>query len=454
MANGPENSSCLSWFEFFNDPTLVGLIEQAMTGNQELKILTEEICIANNEIQARRGAFLPFLNLGGRAGLEKTSRFTRFGAVEEGLEVAPGRAFKDPLPEFLVAADLSWQVDIWRQLRNAKDAAVFRYLGTQDGQNYIVTRLVAEVAENYYQLLALDARLEILNQTIAIQQQSLKVAKALKESARGTELGVQRFTAEVRKNQSEKQIIQQQIIETENQINFLLGRYPQTVERPSVAFLDVTLPAFKVRVPAQLLLNRPDIRQAERELHAAGLNIAVARANFYPSLTITGALGLQAQDWNPKYFFQAPESLIYNLAGELVAPLINKQAIKAEYKTANAKQLQALYHYQQTVLNAYTEVINRMAKVENFGKSIAIKQQQLTALEASVDAAVKLFQNVRVEYIDVLLAQREMMEARLILIETKQEQLSAVINTYQALGGGSLGTGNCDPICPDPQAGN
>lgn len=451
VGEGPvslQNSSHSPWYEFFDDPLLAALIDQALWGNQELRILAQEIWIANNEVEARRGEYLPFVRLGAGAGIDKASRYTRDGAVEEALEVAPGKSFPEPLPDFLLAADLSWEVDIWRKLRNARDAAALRYLGTQDGQNYVVTRLVAEVAGSYYELMALDNRRETLDRTIAIQEQSLQVAESMKEAGRATELAVQRFQAEVRKNQSEKLIIEQDIIEIENRINFLLGRYPQPVPRASRDFLDLNLRALNVGMPAQLLQNRPDIRQAERELEAAGLDIEVARARFYPSLDITAGVGYQA--FNPRYLFITPEALIYNVVGELVMPVINRKAIKAAYRTANAKQIQSAYDYQQTVLNAYTEVVNYMTKVENYGESIEIKKQQLAALEASVDSASKLFQNARAEYVEVLLAQREMMEARMLLIELKQQQLSAVINTYQALGGGGAGfadgvLANCPP---------
>lgn len=432
--NSSENSAQVTIEEFFNDPLLTGLIQQGLAGNQELKILAEEVQIASNEVLARRGAYFPFVTLGGRAGLEKPSLFTPQGAVEDQLKVLPGKSFPEPLPNFLVAADLSWQVDIWRQLRNARDAASLRYLGTSEGRNYVVTRLVAEIAENYYKLMSLDKRLETLDLTIELQERSLEIAKANKEAARGTELGVQRFLAEVRKNQSEKLIVKQEIIETENQINFLLGRYPQPVERASAQFIDLNLHALSVGMPAQLLQNRPDIRQAERKLAAAGLDVEVARASFYPALSISAGVGYEA--FNPKYLFNTPEALIYNAAGNLVAPLINKAAIRADFCTANAKQLQSLYDYQRTVLNAFTEVVNRVSMVENYRQSIEIKRQQLNALEESVDVATKLFANARTEYIDVLFAQRDLMDARMVLIETKNQQLSAIVNAYQALGGG------------------
>jgi len=429
-----DNVAQIGWCEFFNDPYLTDLISQSLTGNQELRILNEEIQIANNEVLSRRGDYLPFVTFRSRADLDKASRFTRDGAVEEELTVAPGKRFPEPLPDFLLATEVSWEIDIWRKLRNARDAASLRYLGTRDGRNYIVTRLVSEVAEKYYELLALDNRLQTLDKTIAIQEQTLETAKAMKEAARGTELAVQRFEAEVRKNQAERLIILQEVVEVENRLNFLAGRFPQPVVRQSTDYINLQLRALSAGVPAQLLQNRADIRQAERELAAAGLDIRVARARFYPSLNITAGFGYEA--FNPRYLFMGPESMIYNVGGDLIAPLINKKAIQADYMTANAVQLQKVYDYQRTVLNAFVEVINRLSKVENYGRSIEVKKQQLSSLEASVDSATTLFQNARVDYMEVLLAQRDLMEARMVLIETKQQQLAAIVNAYQALGGG------------------
>lgn len=429
-----ENSAQVPTIDFFDDPHLIGLVHQALVGNQQLKILAEDIQIANNEVLRRRGAYLPFLSLGSGASLDKLSTYTPAGS-DLGQIVSPtGGNFPNPLPDFLVAGNISWQIDIWRQLRNARDAQGLRYLGSIDGRNYVVTRVVAEIAENYYKLMSLDKQLETLDRTIALQEQSLEIAKARKLAARDTELAVQRFEAEVHKNQSQKLIIQQDIVETENRINFLAGRFPQTVERLNVDFFDLQLHTLSVGVPSQLLQNRPDIRQAERELQASGIDILVARANFYPKVFISAGVGYEA--FNAKYLIRSPESLIYNVAGNVVAPLINRSAIKADYFNANAKQLQALYDYQRTILNAFTEVVNRVSKVQNYSQSIEVKKRQLASLETAVEVSGNLFQNARVEYIDVLFAQRDRNDARLVLIDTKREQLSAIVNAYQALGGG------------------
>jgi NodT family efflux transporter outer membrane factor (OMF) lipoprotein len=442
----PESSAQIGIREFFNDPLLLCLIDQALAGNRELKILDEEVQIARNDILARQGAYLPFVSFRAETGLEKNSVYTPLGAAEKDLEYRPFKHFPNPVGNFLLGLNFFWELDIWRELRNARDAAAQRYLAASERRNYFVTRLVAEIAENYYSLMALDKRLETLDQTIQLQEQSLKLAIARKEAARGTELAVQRFQAEVRKNQSEKLIVNQEIVQAENRINFLVNRFPQPVERMSAGFFDLNIHALCVGVPAQLLQNRADIRQAERELEAAGLDVLVARAHFFPRLDITANVGYQA--FNPKYLFN-PDALVYNVAGGLVAPLINKKAIRAEYQSANARQLQTVYNYQRVILNAFTEVVNRVSKVQNYSKSIEIKKQQLQSLEASVDSATKLFQAARAEYVEVLLAQRDLLEARTVLIETKKEQLSAIVNAYQALGGGGLvtiSTGE-SPLC-------
>ncbi len=190
------------------------------------------------------------------------------------------------------------------------------------------------------------------------------------------------------------------------------------------------------------MLNRPDIIQAERELIATGLDIQVARAEFFPRLEITASVGYRA--FNPRYLIN-PESLLYDVAGDLVAPLINRKAIRAEFMNANAEQLRALYNYQQMIVNAYIEVVNLLAKVQNYTQALALKRQQLEALELSVDVANQLYQNARVEYLEVLLAQRDLLAARMEVIETKQQQLSAIVNAYRALGGGWQGLDQTAP---------
>ena len=424
--------------QFYTDPALVVLIGQALAGNLELKALNEEVQIAGNEVLARTGAYLPSIGLEAGGGVERSSANTPIGAAERQLTDPRGREFHDPLPRVRLGAALNWQVDIWRELRNARDAAATRLTAATERRNAAVTRLIADVAENYYGLLALDQRLVVLDQTIDLQEKSLAVAVARKEAGRGTELAVQRFQAEVRKNQSEKLVVRQEQVEVENRINLLAGRFPQPVERTAGSYTDLTLAPPAAGLPAQLLQSRPDIRRAERELAAAGLDVLVARARFFPKLDITAGVGYEA--FNPKYLFD-PGSFIANAAGGFVAPFVNRRAIQAEYLSANARQLQAVYNYQRVVLDGFREVVVQLSAAENYRRSVELKKQQLQALEASVDSATKLFQAARAEYIEVLFAQRDLLEARTVLIDTKRRQLAAAVNAYQALGGGDPAAG-------------
>jgi NodT family efflux transporter outer membrane factor (OMF) lipoprotein len=431
---GAENSAQLRVDEFYNDTTLTRLIWQALATNRELKILEEDIQIAGAQVLTSRGALLP--TVGGRIGaaLDKNSRFTPLGAAEKELQYLPGRNFPEFPGDFLLGLTYSIPLDLWRELRNARDAAGRRYLAVIEKRNDFVTRLVADLAENYYGLMALDTRLATLDQIIDLQQRSLRAAEANFAAARGTTLPIRRFQAEVHKNQSEKLLVRQEIVETENRINHLLGRGPQPVPRNSAGFLETTIHALNLGVPAQLLRNRPDIRQAEYELEAAGLDVKVARARFFPRVDITGGVGTRV--FNPRYLFD-PESLALNVAGELAAPLVNRAAIRADYLTANAQQLQALYNYQRVIIEASIEVVDRMSMLQNHTKSLEVRRQQLKDLEDSVDSAGKLFQAARGEYIEVLFAQRDLLDARTVLIETKRQQLSAIVNVYRALGGGT-----------------
>ncbi|MEO7992605.1 MAG: TolC family protein [Chryseolinea sp.] len=428
------NTAKIQWKEFFSDPYLIGLIDTALQNNQEFNIILQEINIARNEVRARKGAYLPFVNLGAGAGIEKTPRYTRAGAVDETTEIQPGKSMPDPLPDFMLAANISWEVDIWKKLRNSKKSAVYSYLSSIEGKNFMVTKLIAEVANSYYELMALDNQLEILKRNIEIQQNALEIVKLEKESARVTELAVRRFQAEVLKNQSRLFAINQSIIETENRINFLVGRFPQPVLRNSQNFSALLPDTIQAGIPSQLLENRPDIRQAEQQLSASKIDVKVAKANFYPSLMITGSLGYEA--FNTKFLFQSPQSMLYTLAGQLVGPLINRNAIKAYYYSANSRQIQNVYNYERTVLTAYIEVANQLSNINNLKNSYDLKVQQVEALTQSIDISTRLFKSARADYMEVLLTQRDALESKFELVETKKQQMNAMVNIYQALGGG------------------
>jgi len=428
------NVSNLKWRDFFQDKNLQDLIGVALKNNQELNITLQEIEITQNDIRMRKGAILPTVALKAGAGIEKVGRYTSQGAGDASTEIKPGVEMPDPLSDFGVSAVANWEVDIWKKLRNSKKAAVNRYLASVEGKNFVLTNLIAEVANSYYELLALDNQLAIIRQNIDIQKNGLEIVKVQKQAARATELAVQKFSAEVLNSQSLEFKILQQITETENKINFLLGRYPQEIARDKSDFTGLVPNFVAVGIPSQLLANRPDIKQAELELAAAKLDVKAARAEFYPHLDISASIGTQA--FKPSYLATLPESLLYSLIGDLTAPLVNRNAIKSEYKSANSRQIQAVVKYQRTILNAYFEVVNQMSGIGNLQKSYDLKSRQVQALTQSIDISNDLFRSARADYLEVLLTQRDALESKLELVETKKAQFSAVVNVYRDLGGG------------------
>jgi len=281
--------------------------------------------------------------------------------------------------------------------------------------------------------MALDNMLVIVNQNIELQKNVLQIVKQEKEAAKVTQLAVNRFEAQLLYTTNLQYEIKQSIVEAENKINFLVGRFPQRVQRNSSSFDTQLQDPIFAGIPSQLLANRPDIRQAELELAASKLDVASARANFYPSFGLSAGLGFQA--YNPLYIIK-PASIFYNLGGELMAPLINKNAIKATYFNANAKQIQAVYQYEQSILNAHIEVVNQLSKIDNYRKSVETKSNEVSILTRSIDISNDLYRSARADYMEVLLTQREALDSRIDLTEIKLKELLAKISIYKALGGG------------------
>ncbi len=428
------NSGTTPWRQFFTDPNLVSLIETSLKNNQELLITLQEIEIAKSGVLAKKGKLTPTVSAGIGAGLKKAGRYTSEGAGDATTEIEPGREMPDPLGNFEGGLMANWEIDIWKKLRTEKEAAVAHYLSTVEGKNFVLSNLIEEVADNYYELLALDNQLDIIQQYIKLQQRALEISKIQKEAAAATELAVKKFEAELAKSKAAEYTIRQDITEKENQINALLGRYPQPIVRTKESFMSTMPQTVYTGIPSQLLANRPDIKQAELELKAAKLDVQAARKEFYPSLEISATLGLEA--FKPSYLVKLPESIAYNLAGELAGPLINKSAIKANFQTADAKQIQSLYEYDKTILHAYLDVANLMSRVKNIDQYYQMKSQETKALDQSIDIANQLFRNSRADYLEVLLNQRDALDAKMELIEAKQKQLSTVVDIYKSLGGG------------------
>ncbi len=422
------------WRQFFTDSTLVSLIDTALINNQDLRITLQQIAEAKSDILYHEGTLLPSVTAGVGIGMSKPGRYTSEGAGNATTDIEPGKSMPNLLMDYYPELTGDWEIDLWHKLSTQKKAVVEKYLASVEGRNTVLSSLIAQIASNYYQLLALDNQLDLMHKYIDLQKKAVEIAKIQKQADADTELAVQKFEAELAKARSDEYTIRQEITETENSINLLLGRYPTKIPRNKKDFLSLNLKQVTTGIPSELLLNRPDIRQAEHELAAAKWNVEAARKEFLPSLDISATLGLDA--FNPAYLTRVPKSLAFSIVGGLTGPIINRKAIQANFQSADAQQIEALYEYDKTLITAYSEVCDLMSKINNLDKYYQLKNEESVTLDKSVEVARQLYLNGKADYLDVLMDERDALDAKTELIEAKQQQLSNLVNIYKSLGGG------------------
>jgi outer membrane protein, multidrug efflux system len=433
-AKDSSNSANANWKQYFSDPDLVGLIDLSLKNNLDMLATLQKIEGARAGVQLRRGALFPTLNANVSFLQRKFGYYTMDDAGNRTTEIEPGKIIPTHLPDYYTGLQTSWEIDVWGKLRNKKKAAFARYLSSVEGKNVVITNLIADVANSYYELLALDNELDIIKETIKLQENAFELSKIQKQAAAVNELAVQQFEAQLLNSKALEFEVSQKITETENKINFLLGRYPQTITRDKTQ-LNKELPVkATVGIPSDLLKNRPDIRQAEFELIASKADVNAAKAAFYPSLNINGSMGLQA--FKAGFLFTNPQSLAYSALGSLIAPLLNRSAIKAEFKSASAYQVETLYNYQKSILNGYVEVYNEVVRINNLSKIVDLKTQEVTILTKAIETSNELFKTGRATYIEVLMTQKGSQQSQLELVNAKKRQYNAVVDIYKALGGG------------------
>jgi len=425
---GPSVAVQRQWDAFFADPDLRALIAEALKNNQQLNIQLQEIIITRNDVAGLRGEYMPRLDAVAGAGLEKVAGRTTQGASDEAHGVP------NPLPDLRFGLVASWETDIAGRLRSVRRSASFRYEATIQERNFMLTEIVAEIANSYYDLVALDNQIEILDRNVTLLKNALEVVKLKKAAARGTELGVQRFQAEVLKNQGRRFAREQQRILVENRINFLVGRFPQPVKRSPGTLVSATPDVVATGLPADLLENRPDVKAAELRLAAAKFDTRSAKARFYPSLRLDAGVGFES--FNAAHLLDTPQSLVASLAGNLAAPLLNRAAIKADYRSANARQIQAVLEYERSILQAFTDVYNQLTAISNLRQRYEQLSGQVDALHKAIEVSKALYQSAQVDYYEVLMTVRDSLEAEMELVDARKDQLQAVVSIYQALGGG------------------
>jgi outer membrane protein, multidrug efflux system len=428
------NSSTINWKQYFTDPNLISLIETGLKNNLDLSMALQRIEAARSSMRLNQGALFPTVGANISFLQRKFGYYTMDDAGNRTTEIEPGVIIPTHLPDYFVGLQASWEVDVWGKLRNKKKAAFSRYLSSIEGKNFVITNLIAEIAISYYDLLALDNQLDIIRESIKLQEDALSIIKIQKQSGAANELAVKQFEAQVLNSKALEMEVLQELLGAESEINFLLGRFPQPVNRDKLEFTKIIPFQPRIGIPADMLKNRPDIRQAEFEVIASKADVKAAKAAFFPSLNITGGIGFQA--FKPGFLFTAPQSIAYNLLGSLITPLINRSVIKSQFGAANAYQQEALYNYQKTILNGYVEVYNEVNRIKNLEQLLSLRSQQVDVLTQSIQTSSDLFKTGRANYFEVLITQNNVLESRLELIDVKRRQYAASIKIYKALGGG------------------
>ncbi|GAB2953666.1 TolC family protein [Hymenobacter coalescens] len=426
------------WREFFADAQLVGLIDTALRNNLDLQIAVQRVEQARAGLIAARGALLPTVSGVAAAGADRWGDYTLNGVGNFDTNLSPNidgaQRIPTPVtPDFFLGLRSSWEIDVWGKLRQRRRAAAARVLASEQGRHVVVTALVAQVARHYYELLALDNELDVLSRNAAYQQRALEIIRVQKQAGRATELAVQQFTAQLLRTQSLTLQTQQRLVESENQLNQLLGRYPQPIRR-GVAIRQQPLPdTVAAGLPARALLRRPDVRQAELELAAAHADVSAARAAFLPSLTITPYVGLNA--YSGALLFR-PESIAFGALAGLAAPVFNRTAIRADYHRAAAVDREAFFGYQKALQTGFREVHTNLRGLAYFRRAYSLKQQEAASLTRAVEAANDLYVAGRANYLEVITAQRSVLDAELEATQLRREQFLRLIDLYRALGGG------------------
>ncbi|MES2447544.1 MAG: efflux transporter outer membrane subunit [Bacteroidota bacterium] len=414
----------LPWKNLFNDANLQTLIQQGLNENLDLKQAIERIRIAQATLQQSRAAFLPTLQADVSVTDAKQS--------QAALNFPPGVNINLETQTYRAQLSTSWEADIWGKLSSAKRASYANLLQTDAAKRAVQTQLIANIANAYYNLIALDKQLKITLETVKSRTNNVETMKALKEGALVNGAAVVQSEANLYAAEVTIPDLKRSIRETENALNVLLARVPGTILRSD---LDSQTPYsdLETGVSAQLLKNRPDVQAAELSFRAAFENTNVAKTFFYPSLTLTASGGLSTLQLAD--FFN--NSVFYNLIGGITQPIFARGQNKARLTTAQAQQQQAFYTFQQTLLTSGQEVSNALYAYQTATEKETTRAKQIASLTKAVDFTQELLRySSATNYTDVLTSEQSLLAAQLSGVSDRLQKLQAVVNLYRALGGG------------------
>jgi multidrug efflux system outer membrane protein len=416
ISSDTTNIADIPWQKLFSDTVLQSLVQQGINNNPDLGIAIARIKTAAANVRQSSMALLPSVNANAAAAFQRVPA-TQFGTTEA----------------YQLYANSSWEADIWGKLSSAKKAALASLLQSEAYRRVVQTQLVADIATNYYSLLAFDAQLKITKQTVENRKQEVETMKALKDADVVTGAAVVQSAANRYSVEITIPDLQQNIREIENNLSTLLGKNPDTILRSSLdqQMIDTTL---ATGVPLQLLANRPDVQQAEYQLRNSFELVNVARTYFYPSLTITAAAGFSGTALSKLFL---PASFFANIAGGLLQPVLDKGVNKQRLAIAQARQEEYLGTFKKTILVAGQEVSNALYSYQAAANKQSLRSQQIFNLEKSVEYTKLLLQySSATNYTDVLTSEQSLLAAQLGSINDRLQQLTAVVNLYRSLGGG------------------
>ena len=438
LNNDSTSAKLLKWRELIVDKHLVAIIDTALKNNFDLKMALQKIEIMRAGIKFTKGIRLPEAGASVSAGQRKFGEYTMDGVgnydTKFSTNINDKQQIPNPLPDYYVGFQASWEIDLWGKLKNKKKSAAAKFIASQYGKDLIITNLVAGISIAYFELLALDNEVKILESNIILQQDALDIVNIQKQTGRANELAVELMLAQLLNSKTILVEVKQQLIECESKLNFLCGGYPKAIVRDTSFHSEKIISSIKTGVSSDILINRADIRQAEMELKATNADVKSARAAFYPSFNIHAFLGLQS--FNALLLLETPSSLAYNALGGLATPLLNRRRLKADLMSAKAEQMQAYVNYEKNVVNGFIEVYNSLNNIKNVKEMHDTKLEEVTILKQSISTASELFKAGRASYMEIILAQKNALQSQMELINYKKRQNISVINLYRSLGGG------------------
>jgi outer membrane protein, multidrug efflux system len=410
------NMASVPWKKLFTDPLLQNLIEEAINNNSDLQIAVARIKKAEANFAQGKAAFFPSLSAAGGASFQNKN------SDGSGLTKA-----------FQLYGMSNWEADIWGKFRNSKRASLALLMQSEAYRRAVQTQLIANVAVEYYNLLSLDAKLQVTEKTVANRNADVETLKVMKENDLVTGADLVQAQANLYSAKVTLPELRQSIYEAENALSVLLGRNPGPIVRGTLSAQKISTD-LRTGVPAQLLANRPDVQEAEYQFRYGFEMTNVARKYFYPSLTLTAKGGITPSDLTEMF---NTTSVFWNVIGGLTQPIFNQGINRQRLRVAKANEEEYLISYKQVLLNAGEEVVNAMHSYQTASEKIDLRKSQIEYLEKAVDYTMELLKYTSsTNYIDVLTSEVNLLSAQLNGINDKFQQLQAVVNLYQSLGGG------------------